>query len=979
MAALAAIGHAYFKLLPSLQGLGREIRDQVRQNERTAPTITLSAQVQTALLKEQIRAAAREGNDSAVRLLAELDAVPAETRFQRLMRELSGKSVSIKAVADKSIGSTVRGLGELDDGLNRTTAQFTRMTLSVGASVLKYGAMAAAVGQAVTVLGGIGSAAATASGALLVVPAAGLAAAAAIATLKLGVSGFADALKVSDPAKYAQAIAEFPPAMAAAANAVRALRPELTGLRQDVQQRLFTRLAAEITGLAGTYLPLLRTELGGIADGLNAGAGGLAAFAREGRTVDDVRSILDSTGASVRAASAGVQPFLQALRDVAAVGAEFLPGFASGLADGAQRFADFISTARQTGQLREWISAGLSAVGDLVTVLRNLGQIVFAVFSAASTGDDGLLSTLVAITGQIAAFVQSAQGATALVQIFNGLHAVSTGLLPVLVALGQTVVTSIAPAISQLGPMIGQAFSSLAPALAPLGQILAVLAPVAGAAAQALAAVLVPAAAALAPIVAALAPVVADLVGQLGGALGGAITTLMPWLVQLAQTLAPLISGFGGLLVQALALVAPALGELMTALSPLIGQLGGALLQALSAVLPVISALSGLFTSVLLAALNAVMPVLPVVVQVVQQLADVVGSALQAATPVLTQVGALLGQIAGEVLSALLPVLPPLASAFLSIVTALLPILPPILQLVSALLPPLLGLITSLLPIIVQAAGLFASLVSAIAPLITQIAQLLIPIIQALFDFVQPIFTAIVAVISGAMQAIQGVIDLVMGLITGDWNKAWSGIKNLLGGIWRAISGVVSDGIGGLLSWFTSLPGRILGALGNLGGLLLDAGRSIIRGLVDGISAGFGWVKNKLGELTNWITQWKGPPARDRVLLSGNGRLIMRGLLAGLNDGEPEIRDYLSRFTKSLPLDVSGSVSMQPSSAGASHNGSALASTDGPAGRGVDLAAVTDAVAAGVLAALDGAQMTVDGAGIARLVNRANARKARRG
>lgn len=976
---MATIGHAFFKLLPTLQGLGREIRNQVRQNERTAPAITLTAQVQTALLREQIRAAAREGNDSAVRLLAELDAVPAETRFQRLVRELSGKSVSIKAVADKSIGSTVRGLGELDDGLNRTTVQFTRMTLSVGAAVLKYGAMAAAVGQAVTVLGGVGSAAATASGALLVVPAAGLAAAAAIATLKLGVSGFADALKESDPAKYAQAVAAFPPAMAAAANAVRALRPELTGLRQEVQQRLFAGLATEITGLARTYLPMLRTELGGIADGLNVGAGGLAAFAREGRTVDDVRTILDSTGVSVRAASAGVQPFLQALRDIAAVGAEFLPGFASGLADGAQRFADFISTARQTGQLREWISAGLSAIGDLVTILRNLGQILYAVFSAANTGGGGLLSTLVAITGQIAAFVQSAQGATALVQIFGGLHAIGAGLLPVLAALGQVIVTSIAPAISQLGPMIGQAFAALAPALAPLGQVLAALAPVAGAAAQALAAVLVPAAAALAPIVAALAPVVTTLVGQLGSALGGAVTTLTPALVQLAQTLAPLISGFGGLLVQAIQLVAPVLGELMTALSPLIAQLGGALLQALSAVMPVISALSGLFTSVLLAALNAVMPVLPVIVQVIQQLAEVVGSALQTATPVLTEVGTLLGQIAGQILSALLPVIPPLASAFLSIVTALLPILPPILQLVSALLPPLLGLITSLLPIIVQAAGLFASLVSAIAPLITQIAQFLIPIIQTLFDFVQPIFTAIVAVISGAMQAIQGVIDLVMGLITGDWNKAWSGIKNLLGGIWGAISGVVSDGIGGLLSWFASLPGRILGALGDLGGLLLNAGRNIIRGLVDGISAGFGWVKDKLGQLTGWITQWKGPPARDRILLSGNGRLIMRGLLAGLSEGEPEIRDYLSRFTNSLPLDVSGSITTPPGRGGVSRGAPVLGGSDGSAGRGVDLVALTDAVTAGVLAALDGARMSVDGAGIARLVNKSNARKARRG
>uniref|UniRef100_UPI0027DE14E9 hypothetical protein n=1 Tax=Amycolatopsis sp. MtRt-6 TaxID=2792782 RepID=UPI0027DE14E9 len=528
---MATVGHAYLKIMPSLQGLGRHVRDQVREAEREAPALRLTAQVQTALLREQLRVAAREGDQTAVRLLAELDALPAETQFQRLVHELSGRSVSIKAVADKSVGATVRGLGQLDDGLNRTTAQVTRMRLSVGAAVLKYGAMAAAVGQAVTVLAGIGQVAATASGSLLLVPAAGLAAAAAIGTLKLGVAGFADAVKESDPKKYAEAIKDFAPAMAEAANAAHGLKPALLGVRQEVQQHLFARLASEITGLAGTYLPLLRTGLGKVATGLNAGAGGFAAFAREGRTVGDVTTILDSTSAMFGNLAKGVQPFLQALRDIAAVGAEFLPGFGAGLAGGAQKFADFIAQARQSGQLREWLSAGLSAVGDLVTVLKNLAQVVFAVFSAASTGGDGLLSTLLTLTGQLAAFVNSAQGAAALVQIFDGLHAASAGLLPILVALGQAIVTSIAPAIAQLGPMIGAAFATLAPAIAPLGQVITALVPILGAAAQGLAAVLVPAVAALAPIVAALAPVVAGLVAQLGDALGGAITTLTPALV----------------------------------------------------------------------------------------------------------------------------------------------------------------------------------------------------------------------------------------------------------------------------------------------------------------------------------------------------------------------------------------------------------------------------------------------------------------
>ncbi|MFD8494272.1 hypothetical protein [Amycolatopsis sp. NPDC059657] len=930
---MATVGHAYLKIMPSLQGLGRHLREQVRESERGAPSISLTAQVQTALLKEQLRAAAREGDQTAINLLAELDAIPAETRFQRLVRQLSGREVSIKVVADKTLGATVRGLGALDAGLNRTTVGFARMTVAVGASVLKYAALAAAVSQAVSVLGGLGSAAATASGALLVLPAAGLAAAAAIGTLKLGVAGFSKALKAEDPAKYAEAIKDFPPAMAAAANAVRALRPELTGLRQEVQQRLFAGLASEITGLAGIYVPLLQDGLGQIATGLNKGALGFAAFAREGRTVSDVRSILDSSAVSLTTLSAGVQPFLQGLRDIAAVGAEFLPGFATGLASGAQKFADFIAAARESGQLREWLSGGLAAVKDLFTVMGNLAKVVGAVFAAANASGGGLLSTLVEITGQMVTFVQSAEGAGALRQIFGGLHAIVTGLLPVLAAIGQAIVTSVAPAIAQLGPMIGAAFTALAPAIASLGQIFAALAPVLGTAAQALVTILVPALTALAPIVAALAPVVAQVAAAFGGALGAAITTITPALIQLARTLAPLIEGFGGLLVQALQLAAPALADLMTVLTPIIGELGGAFLQALNAVLPVISALAGIFTSVLLAALRAVMPVLPVIVQTIQKLAEVIGTALQAAAPVLTEVGALLGQIAGQVLTALLPILPPLVQAFLSIVTAVQSVIPPILELVSALLPPLLGLITSLLPIIVEGASLFASLVSAIAPLITMISTLLIPVFQALFDFLQPIFSAISGVIAGAMQYIQGVINVVLGLISGDWSRAWNGLKNMLGGIWTIIKSAVVDGIGGLLGYFASLPGRILDALGNLGALLWEAGRNIIRGLVNGLISAFGWVKDQLGNLTNWIKSWKGPPAKDKILLTANGRLIMGGLLDGLRDGEPQIRRYLTGLTDALPLDMSGTVTAAAPSAGRVDGAPALVPTSaqGPA------------------------------------------------
>ncbi len=976
VAITTSVGHAYLKIMPSLQGLGRHLRDQIRESERTAPEIALTAQVQTALLREQLRAAAREGDKTAIRLLAELDAVPAETDFQRLIRRLSGTSVDVKVKTDRSALSQIAGaLSQVSTGVDKSALGFTRLSASVGAATLKYAVLAAGAGQAVAALSAVGSAAATASGSLLLVPAAGIALAVAMKTAKLGMEGFSAALAESDPAKFAEAISKLAPSAQETALAVRAFAPAWSALRLDVQQRLFSGLGKEVHDLGALYLPVLRTGLGEMATSLNAGARGFGAFARESQSVADLRTILDNSATSMGSLSQAVQPFLRALRDIAVVGSGFLPGFAASIGESAQRFAAFIAHARETGQLKEWISQGLSALGDLFTLLGNLLKIVTTVFGAANAGGVSLLSTLGSLTGSLLAFLRSAEGLNALHQIFGGLRAVGEGLRPVFAELGPMLVHSVAPAIAQLGPMIGQALASLAPAIAPLGQIIAALAPVLGAVAQGFAAVLVPAVQALAPIVQALAPALAQVAGLLGGAIGDAIRAVAPALEELAKAAAPLIVQFGQLLAEAFRTLGPLLAQLLTTLTPIITQFGGAFLQALSAVLPVLGQLAQVFSQVFLAALQAVMPVLPVIVQVISQLAGVISQALSAAAPILTQVGTLLGQMIAQAITALVPIIPPLAEAFLSVVNALLPLLPPLLELISTLLPPLTGLIVGLAPVITQVAGTFAALISAVAPFIVQLAQFLIPIIRDLLTVVGEVFKGIGEIIGGAMQAIKGVIDIVMGVISGDWSKAWNGIKEFVTGIFGGILKGAWDAIGSLIGFFADIPGRILGALGDLGSLLLEAGKNIIRGLVDGITAGFRWVEDKLGELTDWITGWKGPPARDKVLLAPNGRLIMRGLLAGLRDEEPAIRDYLTNLTTSLPLTV------QPGSSAAQGFPGAAAGASTPAGPSrwqADPGLLAEAVTAGVLAALDGARMTVDGAGVARLVNTVNTRNARR-
>ncbi|NUT93520.1 MAG: hypothetical protein HOY78_16010 [Saccharothrix sp.] len=901
---MAVVGHAFLNILASVRGIRDSLDTEVDRAERNAPTIELGVTLRAGALRAEIAAATREASEQTVTLPATADTQPAAREVAELVRRESGRSIGLRVTLDRSLGAAVRGLAALDEGVNRSTATITRHTATVGLSTLRYAALTAAAGQVVTVLGGLGGAAATASGSLLLLPAAGLAAAAALGVLRLGTSGLADAFAETDPAKFAEAIAQMPPAMQATARAVRELQGDFGELRLEVQERLFANLGREVSDLGALYLPAVREGLGDMADSLNATARGFGLFAREAQTVEDVRTILDNSAISMGELSNGVAPVLSGLRDIAAVGSSFLPALASGLAEGATNFGAFIAQARQTGELEQWISGGLSALGELFTLLGNLVRIVGAVFAAADTGGASLLGTLTALTGSLAAFLSTGQGRLALQQIFSGLGAVTAALLPLLVAVGQTVATVVAPAVAQLGPMVAQALGVLVAGVGPAGQILAALAPLAGTAAQAVASLLVPALGAVSGVVAELAPALQVVAGELvGGALAEGVRELSPALIALAKAAAPLIVQFGRLLVQAVQVAAPALANLLRVLTPIAVQIGGALLTALAAVLPLVGQLADVWAQVLLAGLTAALPVLPVIVSTVQRLAEVLSVGLAAATPSLVLIGQLLGETLSVGLQGLLPLLPPLVEGLLRITTeGLLPLTPVLLQLVSELLPSVLQLVALLVPVIVQATGVLATWTAMFAGVAAEVTEKLIPVLRFLIDnVVVPIFQRIVDTVSGALRFLQGILDVVMGVITGDWSRAWSGVKDIVSGAWQAIVSVVDLATGGLVSFVAGIPGRLLGALGDLGSLLVEAGKNLIRGLLRGIESMINSVRDKLAQLTNLLPSWKGPPERDAKLLRGNGVLIMRGLISGLEQEEPAVRRYLLDLTRSIP------------------------------------------------------------------------------
>jgi phage-related protein len=95
-----------------------------------------------------------------------------------------------------------------------------------------------------------------------------------------------------------------------------------------------------------------------------------------------------------------------------------------------------------------------------------------------------------------------------------------------------------------------------------------------------------------------------------------------------------------------------------------------------------------------------------------------------------------------------------------------------------------------------------------IAPIIDWIVAYILPIVKGfvdrLIEWGGKILEDIGTVIGGIITFFEGVIQFITGVFTGDWDKAWEGIKNIFSGIWDVICGVVSaawDTITAIFDW----------------------------------------------------------------------------------------------------------------------------------------------------------------------------------
>lgn len=137
--------------------------------------------------------------------------------------------------------------------------------------------------------------------------------------------------------------------------------------------------------------------------------------------------------------------------------------------------------------------------------------------------------------------------------------------------------------------------------------------------------------------------------------------------------------------------------------------------------------------------------------------------------------------------------------------------------------------------------------------IVQNIIPVLVPIFEGLWNTICNVFGAITDTIGGIIDTFRGLIDFIVGIFTGDWNKAWEGIKTFFAGIWDAIKGIVS-------AVWEAIKGIVTTAINIVKGVIqtvFNAIKSIVTNIWNGIKSFFSsiWeaIKNLFSNAINSI------------------------------------------------------------------------------------------------------------------------------
>lgn len=113
-----------------------------------------------------------------------------------------------------------------------------------------------------------------------------------------------------------------------------------------------------------------------------------------------------------------------------------------------------------------------------------------------------------------------------------------------------------------------------------------------------------------------------------------------------------------------------------------------------------------------------------------------------------------------------------------------------------------------------------------IMPIINVLVDVLAPIVVSVFNYLTDSIGTAVAVISdilgGIFEVLGGIIDFLVGVFTGNWKKAWEGVKSIFKGIWDSLVGIVKWPINMIIDMVNALVSAINSIISGINEISID-------------------------------------------------------------------------------------------------------------------------------------------------------------
>ena len=360
--------------------------------------------------------------------------------------------------------------------------------------------------------------------------------------------------------------------------------------------------------------------------------------------------------------------------------------------------------------------------------------------------------------------------------------------------------------------------------------------------------------------------------------LGDAFESVTPALTIIMESLAPIVSWFSGAISDGFVFLAGAfekIGALFTTLEPIFTSIGTALAWIVDVVWQLLEPLLSTVWSNTLAFLDEVMVAFEPIIVAVMELVDVIVWDLESAfeglatilEPFVEFIDSAVSSVFSDVLS---PIVQDLATnIFPTLIDVIYDlwnkVLVPLGTFIGSVLAPVIQIISDLLSyfweqVVVPLAnalyeafgGAFSEVASLLTNDVIPIVNWLIdifyvfwhyvlsPIVMFLWDYFKPVFEGVFAevfntiksVIDGISRTFSGLIEFIAGIFTGDWERAWEGVKNIFGGIWDSLKGLVVKPLNIVIALFEGFANKIIDA--------------------------WNWIKSSINSISIDVPEWLG-------------------------------------------------------------------------------------------------------------------------